>query len=499
MASTTSIEEGSAFWPRFDDRGLIPVFVVDGKTGEGLMAAWMNHAALEKTLANSPDNIRDTSDAEREFVEDILSRIQDNDPPNILKFQNIQKTFMVPYVIYCDFESFISCDTETHTPSGFSMLVVSCNREVETREAYTYSGEDVMTKFYDRLCEIDNEINDILNVNVPMHPMTDDEIQQFDEAVVCFLCQKPFDKKTRHHNHVTGKFIAPCCVKCNLQLKPKKFKPRGWNKKVLSEETDSYMEEIPGEQVPISSVEKDEDEKEEKLRFFIPVIFHNGKNYDLHHILKFLQNNSLTDVRKFRVIATNSEKFISVQIGNLRILDSCQFLPGSLESLVENLKRDGEEKFVHTRRHFEDPAKRALIMRKGVYPYEYMSSEDKFLDIQLSSINQFHSKLSDSECSIEDYEHAQAVWKAFKIKDMQEYHDLYLKTDVLLLADVFESFRRFSLNNYGLDPAHYYTSPGLSFDACMKMTGAKIELLTDPDSLLFFESAMRGGVSMITH
>src|SRR5438132_3576059 len=82
---------------------------------------------------------------------------------------------------------------------------------------------------------------------------------------------------------------------------------------------------------------------------------------------------------------------------------------------------------------------------------------------------------------------------------MQGYHDLYLLTDVLLLADVFESFRWFSMRNYQLDPAHYYTSPGLSFDACLKMTKAKIELLTDPDSLLFFESAIRGGVSMITH
>ena len=82
---------------------------------------------------------------------------------------------------------------------------------------------------------------------------------------------------------------------------------------------------------------------------------------------------------------------------------------------------------------------------------------------------------------------------------MKEYRDLYLVTDVLLLADIFEDFRKFSLTNYELDPAHYYTSPGLSFNACLKMTEAKIELLTDIDMLLFVEESIRGGVSMITH
>ena len=87
------------------------------------------------------------------------------------------------------------------------------------------------------------------------------------------------------------------------------------------------MEELPGEQVPFSSPENEVDEKEEQPRFFIPIIFHNGKNYDMHHILKYLQSNSLTNEKDIRVIATNSEKFISLQIGNIRILDSCQFLP----------------------------------------------------------------------------------------------------------------------------------------------------------------------------
>ena len=449
---------------------------------------------FSKTLLSSLPDIRDVTPSERSLVEDLLEQYGDPDrkpsPPNILKFENVIKTFKQQFILYCDFESFIGEDAdEVHEPSGFCILRVCVYPEYEEK-AYTYSGENVMEEFYRVLVQIDSEVDEILNENVAMHPMSDDEIVAFESADVCYFCQQPFDRKCRHHDHVTGNFIAACCNKCNLQLKPRKWGGRNWNKKPRPASTDDGVE---------FETEVESEEKDEKFKYFIPVVFHNSKNYDMHHILKFLSKNSLCSNDDFHVIATNSEKFISVQIGNLRILDSCQFLPGSLDSLVENLKRDGENKFVHTRRHFEDPAKFRMILRKGVYPYEYMSSRDKFSESQLPPRESFYSKLTQSECSVEDYEHAQLVWKTFGLRNMQEYHDLYLLTDVLLLADVFESFREFSLKNYHLDPAHYYTSPGLSFDACLKMTRAKIELLADSDSLLFFESAIRGGVSMITH
>jgi hypothetical protein len=82
---------------------------------------------------------------------------------------------------------------------------------------------------------------------------------------------------------------------------------------------------------------------------------------------------------------------------------------------------------------------------------------------------------------------------------MGEYHDLYLKTDVLLLADVFEEFRRFAQDTYLLDPCHYLTLPSYAWDACLRYTGAKLELLQDPNMYTFFENGIRGGVSMISH
>ena len=82
---------------------------------------------------------------------------------------------------------------------------------------------------------------------------------------------------------------------------------------------------------------------------------------------------------------------------------------------------------------------------------------------------------------------------------MRQYHDLYLTLDVLLLADLFENFRRMSLNYYELDPCHYYTLPGLSFDACFKMTKIELELICDPEQFLFVENSIRGRASVVSH
>src|SRR5688572_10197432 len=120
-------------------------------------------------------------------------------------------------------------------------------------------------------------------------------------------------------------------------------------------------------------------------------------------------------------------------------------------------------------------------------------------ETSLPTKDEFYSSLSEENISSSDYEHAEKVWSKFDMRSMRDYHDLYLQTDVVLLADVFEEFRTMAMNYYKLDPLHYYSSPGLSFDACLKMTGVSLELLTDPDMYLFIEKGMRGGVSMISN
>ena len=136
-----------------------------------------------------------------------------------------------------------------------------------------------------------------------------------------------------------------------------------------------------------------------------------------------------------------------------------------------------------------------LFTRKGVYPYESVNSWDRFSETHLPPIDAFYSNLNMSLISEEDYQHAQKVWEEFGIHDLGDYHDLYLRTDVVLLANMYEAFRDTCLRHYSLDPAHFYTSRGLAWKACLKHTGIKLELLTDPDILLTFEWGIRGGIT----
>ena len=122
----------------------------------------------------------------------------------------------------------------------------------------------------------------------------------------------------------------------------------------------------------------------------------------------------------------------------LRFIDSFKFIVSSLDSLMNNLVKGGR-KLIGFEDYLEEQYE--LLMRKGIYPYEYMSSWDKFEETQLPPIEAFYSNLSMSNISDDDYQHVQKVWSAFSINNLGKYHDLYLHTDVILLANVFEAFR----------------------------------------------------------
>ena len=134
-----------------------------------------------------------------------------------------------------------------------------------------------------------------------------------------------------------------------------------------------------------------------------------------------------------------------------------------------------------------------LLTRKGVFPYEYIDCVEKLQDTRLLPRELFFSSLTGDTVSESDY--AANIWKRFSIRTLGEYSDLYLKTDVLLLADIFENFRESCVASYGLDPAHYYTLPGFTWDAMLKHTRIRFELLTDIDMVMFIERGIRGGLS----
>ena len=233
--------------------------------------------------------------------------------------------------------------------------------------------------------------------------------------------------------------------------------------------------------------------KPENLK--IPVIFHNLRGYDSHFIMQQIGEIAKNHAHKDKKgKEQHLEKYMAFMLGNqINFIDSFQFMSSSLDKLISNLPKDDLK---YTSKEFTGK-KLSLMSQKGVYPYDFMDSFEKFDQMELPTKDQFYSILNDQHITNDEYDHAKKVWKAFNIETMGEYHDLYLKSDVLLLADVFESSRKTCLQYYKLDPCHYFTSPGLSWDAMLKMTNIKLELMIDVNMYQFIEKGMRGRVSYI--
>ena len=136
-----------------------------------------------------------------------------------------------------------------------------------------------------------------------------------------------------------------------------------------------------------------------------------------------------------------------------------------------------------------------MLLRKGVYHYECMDIWEKFDETALPSKKDFNSSLNLEDISDDDYAHAQKVWGVFEINNLGEYHDLYVQSDTLLLADVYENFRNMCLDKYGLDPVYFVSVLGLAWQACLKKTRVKL----DYDIILMIEKGIRGGICQATY
>ena len=219
------------------------------------------------------------------------------------------------------------------------------------------------------------------------------------------------------------------------------------------------------------------------------VIFHNLRRYDSPLIFKELNKFNCN----INVNPNGLEKYMSFSLGkNIVFIDSMLFMSSSLDKLVKNLNDFKCLSDVFKDKHLE------LVKKKGIYPYEYMNSFKIFKEDKLPDKDCFFNSLKDCGITDEEYSRAIDVWKVFNIKNLGKYHDLYLKTDVLLLCDVFEKSIDVCLGDFGLNPCHYFSSPGLSWDAMLKMTGIKLEKIKDIDTYLFLEKGMRGRISCIS-
>ena len=390
---------------------------------------------------------------------------------SILKFNNYHKQQPVPFVIYADFEALLQKvergqpdsdksyteEFQRHIDCGSAYKVVCCYDDKYSKEICIYRGENAVYKFLEQMLEEVNYCKDIVKreFNKPLK-MTDDDELSFKLEDKCHICGNKYtdkDVRVRDHCHITGKFRGSAHQECNLKLRVN-------------------PEEIK-----------------------IPVIFHNLRGYDSHLLMqnigeiakKHTHKNSKGRETEMQIqcIPNNMEKYMAFMLGNhLTFIDSLQFMSSSLDKLVSNLPKDDLK---YTSQAFKG-RRLGLMTRKGVYPYDFMDSFEKFDQTELPTKDQFYSILNDQHISNEDYQHVKNVWNAFKCKNLGQYHDLYLGSDVLLLADVFESFRKTCLEYYKLDPCHYFTSPGLSWDAMLKMT-----------NIQFIEKGMRGGVSYIAN
>ena len=348
-------------------------------------------------------------------------RIEMPQPGSKVSFHNYQNQLPAPFTIYADFEALTkkidSCSPrgdksytqayQKHEACGFGYKVVCHYDQKYSKPAVIYRGENVIQKFYQNLSEEVLYCKKVITEKAKRRlVMTKKDEEDFQKAKKCWICQKRYKPDegenipVRDHCHMTGKYRGSAHKTCNFRLQ-------------------------------ISA---------EKIK--IPVIFHNLKGYDGHLIIEGMgdiikeKKEREEEPLNINVIASNAEKYITFKIGkHLKFIDSYQFMASPLANLAKTLPA---EKYIYTSEAFSGE-RLELMKAKGVYPYDYMDSFQKFSQTQLPKREDFYSLLTDEEISEEEYAHAGKVWETFGIENMGQYHDLYLKSDVLLLADIFEN------------------------------------------------------------
>lgn len=415
-----------------------------------------------------------------------FNKCQPEMPPDGTKiqFDKYKNELMAPFIIYADVESLLKTPTEKfcngekttayQQHEAYSVGYYLKNQYDDTKSSYhAKRGPTCIAWFIDQLYEISKMVYDALEEPMPME-YTADDAKRFREADQCHICGRKYtlaDKRVRDHSHMTGKYRGSAHQACNLR----------------------YTETRT-----------------------VPVVFHNLSHYDAHFIIKELAtkyNGPLTAIPlneelyiSFTKVFPNNQTNDFWKMIKFKFIDSFRFMPHSLDFLasllptekktilhslpeLEMRKGEGEKKYPFGSTQMK------LLERKGVFCYDYMDSWGKLCEKKLPPKAHFYSKLTECDISEEEYDQAKTVWASFNIETIGEYSDLYMQTDIMLLADVFENFRQTCYNIYGLDAAHYFTAPGLSFDAMLKSTKVEIELLNDLDMLLFVESGIRGGIS----
>ena len=387
-------------------------------------------------------------------------------------------TQQLPYCVYADIECLLEKGDqqrlEKHVPAAFAFLLVPQSGMANPPLPETYQVFVGPHCIEEGLQALDKLARDVYFWNLKnSHEkvmMTDKDRREHEAATNCYMCRckliakNSLRQKVQEHDHLTGKYRGAACQECNDKLRLR--------------------------------------------RAYLPVFFHNLKNYDMHALCA--EGIGKQKDWNLEVVATTEEKYMALKAQfvvntykdkhgilrktymTLRFLDSFQFLSASLDSLVRNLNASDLKLCQSLNLPSSD-----LITAKGVFPYSYFDSFQKLDETSLPHRSAFRSSITKEDITEEDYERAQTAWRLLNCQTFRDYMLIYLKRDVYQLADIFENFRQLSLREDGLDPAYYMTLPGLTWDSAFKMTGAKVDLLTDETRYKFVESGIRGGMTFV--
>lgn len=354
---------------------------------------------------------------------------------------------------------------------AFAYSYVLMTRDGKVVESHAYYGEDAAEHFIGTVLDLADKYLPKLSPGKPMEDLGAKKIKSIRRnARKCYICKDPLlGDRVMDHDHVTGKFLGVAHNFCNLMRK-----------------------EVPR----------------------ITCFSHNLSGYDSHLLIPKLHKFGKR-INNLRAIALNTQKFKTFNFNKkIYFLDSLAFLPDSLDKLVENLNASGSKFSLLNNLLFDGgesddaaadggvrelpPEMKKLLLRKGVYPYSFATSIEALENCQeLPPREEFFNDLNQQEVSDEDYTHAQNVWKTFGCKNMLEYTTLYVKTDVLLLAEAIHDMRSNIWDEFGLDMCAYLSLPMLAKDIMLKYTDAEIELITDQEMSNMIQSNIRGGLSFI--
>ena len=278
--------------------------------------------------------------------------------------------------------------------------------------------------------------------------VTEEDEEDFDNNNICRFCEEKIKSGTfRVRCHLTGKYRGPAHNTCKKKVK-------------------------------------------QKVSNFIPFTFHNFSNYDCHMFFKKLVDLKNDEV-KMKSFPKTNEEYKAVTYGCIRFIDSYRFLSESLDKLVKNLDSDD---FIILKKKFPD--KRQYLNKKLAYPHEIFRNIDDFRKpVNKLEKDDFFSKLKNKDPEDDEIERTKEIIEVFDIKNGEELTKLYCKSDVILLADVFEKFVKASTEEFEINPSYFVILPGYTYQCALKYTDIKLQTLQDKDLILLIENNIRGVIS----